>query len=151
MRTRTYELADIGDRAIALLVDSIIIGTVGGLIGVGGAAIWGGSILGFILGAAYQWYFLTRQNGQTPGKMLVGIRVIKTDGTAISDAEAVLRYVGYLLNSAIAMIGWIWAAFDGNNQGWHDKIANTYVIKVPKNGDGGYVAVNDEKAKNDYI
>ena len=31
------------------------------------------------MGALYQWYFLTQQNGQTLGKKFVGIRVIKTN------------------------------------------------------------------------
>lgn len=130
METRTYELADIGERFIALVIDSLIIGFVGGLVGVGGNALWGGGILGFILGAGYQWYFLTQQNGQTPGKMIMNLRVIKVDGTPISDAEAVLRYVGYLINSPIFMLGWLWATWDPNNQGWHDKIARTYVVKA---------------------
>ena len=153
MQMRTYELAGIGDRALALLIDSIIVGAVGGLIGVGSAAIWGGSLLGAVLGAGYQWYFLTKQDGQTPGKMLMGIQVIKRDGTQISDGEAVLRYVGYLVNSAVAMIGWIWALFDSNNRGWHDMIANTYVVKVPKGARerSDYVDIYDEKQKNEYL
>ena len=129
MESRTYELADISERFIALLIDGIIVSIVGGVIGVGGAGFGGGSVLGFIVGVGYQWYFLTQQNGQTPGKMMMNLRVIKTDGTPISDAEAVLRYVGYYINN-IFMLGWIWALFDSNNQGWHDKIASTYVVKV---------------------
>jgi uncharacterized RDD family membrane protein YckC len=27
-------------------------------------------------------------------------------------------------------IGWVWALFDDNRQGWHDKIAETYVVKA---------------------
>ncbi len=129
METRTYELADVGERFVALFIDGIILSIVGGVIGVGGGGFGGGSVLGFIVGVGYQWYFLTQQNGQTPGKMLMNLRVIKTDGTPISDAEAVLRYVGYYINN-IFMLGWIWALFDSNKQGWHDKIANTYVVKV---------------------
>ena len=64
MQTQTYELADISDRAIALAIDSILIGIFGSVIGVGGgAALFGGSMASFLLGVAYQWYFLTQQNG----------------------------------------------------------------------------------------
>ena len=81
----------------------------------------------------------------------MGLRVIKTDGTQISDADAVLRYVGYLINSPILMMGWIWAAIDDSNQGWHDKIASTYVVKADSNNDK-HVVVGKSKAKNDdYI
>jgi uncharacterized RDD family membrane protein YckC len=116
--------------------------------------IWGGGLLSFIIGAGYQWYFLTQQNGQTPGKMLMKIRVIKTDGTRISDSDAVLRYIGYLINSAVASIGWIWAVFDKKNQGWHDKIAKTYVVKLGEVIDDDTVYVDqpdDKKKKNEDL
>lgn len=129
--TRTFELAGIGERFIAIVIDTIIIGIIGGIFGVQ-AGWWGGSIVGFVLGAFYQWYFLTQQNGQTLGKKLVGIRVVKADGSPITDADAVLRYIGYMLNSIPILIGlpWLWAAFDKQSQGLQDKIANTYVVKA---------------------
>lgn len=125
----SYELADVGSRFIALIIDSIIVGIVAGIFGASGQSALGG-IVSFVVGAGYQWYFLTQRDGQTLGKMLLGIRVIKTDGTPISDAEAVLRFVGYYINSIILMLGWIWAIFDAENQGFHDKIARTYVVKA---------------------
>jgi len=150
MQTQTYELADISDRVIALIIDSVIVGILGSIIGVGGgAALFGGSLASFVLGVGYQWYFLTQQNGQTLGKMVMDLRVIKTNGTEISDADAALRYVGYLLNSAVLMIGWLWAGLDDNNQGWHDKIAGTYVVKASSNNDD---ILDKSKRKNeDYV
>jgi len=122
-----YELAGTGQRFLALFIDGILLGIVTGiLVGAGREA---GGVVSFLIGAAYQWFFLTRMKGQTPGKMLMGIRVIKTDGSAISDIEAVLRYVGYYINSAIFMLGWLLAFIDSNNQGLHDKISNTYVVR----------------------
>lgn len=135
---RVYELADMGDRFIALIIDSIIISILGGIIGAGSGNLFtGGSAIGFLIGVGFQWYFLTQNNGQTPGKIMMNIRVIKVDGTPISDADAVLRYVGYLVNSPVLMLGWIWAFIDSNNQGWHDKLAKTYVVKL----------TNEEKVK----
>jgi uncharacterized RDD family membrane protein YckC len=124
----TYELADVGTRFFALVIDSIILGIVTGIV----TSIFGnaGGILSFIVGCAYTWYFLTRQNGQTPGKSLLKIRVVKKDGSPIRDADAILRYVGYFINSFVIGLGWIWALFDSDRQGWHDKIASTYVVKV---------------------
>ncbi len=131
MQTQSYELAGFSERFFALLIDSTIVSVLGGILGAGGGMIWwGGGIMGFILGAAYQWYFLTRQNGQTIGKMVVGIQVIKTDGTPIADAEAIMRYVGYLINTPLLMIGWLLAFVDDGRQGLHDKLANTYVVKA---------------------
>ena len=137
---QVYELAGIGERFIALIIDTIIVSIVGGIIGAGsGNPFTGGGAISFLIGVGYQWYFLTQQYGQTPGKMAMNLRVIKTDGTPITDADAVMRYIGYMVNSPIIMLGWIWAFVDSNNQGWHDKLANTYVIKVS----------DEEKVKRD--
>ena len=125
---RGATLADVGTRFLALLIDSFILSLVGGILfrlsgGVGGLA-------GIILGVAYQWVFLTQNRGQTPGKMLLNIRVVKTDGSQLTGTDAVIRYFGYLLNSVVLSIGWLWALFDPDRQGWHDKLAKTYVVKA---------------------
>ena len=36
------------------------------------------------------------------------------------------------VNVAVAGLGFIWIAFDRANQAWHDKIAGTVVVRVPK-------------------
>jgi uncharacterized RDD family membrane protein YckC len=125
-RTVPLEQADLGTRLIALIIDNIILVFIGGIL-VRGELGWG---LSFILGAAYQWYFLTQQNGQTIGKKLMNIRVVKANGAPLTAADAILRYAGYYLNSIIFGIGWIWAAFDADKQGWHDKLASTYVVRA---------------------
>ena len=127
MGTSSYALATIGNRFIAAFIDGIIVGIITGLLTSYGRGA--GTIASFLIGAAYYWYFWTRQDGQTPGKKLMHIKVIKTDGTALTDADALIRYVGYGINTAVFMLGWIWALFDENNQGWHDKIAQTYVVQ----------------------
>lgn len=128
MTKSAYELADIGTRLVALIIDNIALGLIGALLSPNtGAVGWGFS---FLLGLVYHWYFLTRQNGQTPGKRIMNLRVIKTDGSALSDSDAVLRVVGYAVNSLIFGLGWLIALFDANRQGLHDKLASTYVIKV---------------------
>ena len=124
----TYELADVGTRFIALIIDGIILGVVTGLL-VGNAG-WGGGGLSFLISLFYNWYFWTRQDGQTPGKMALNIRVIKKDGSDIEDADAIIRFIGYYINSAVFLLGWVWAIFDAENQGWHDKLAGTYVVKT---------------------
>jgi hypothetical protein len=40
----------------------------------------------------------------------------------------VLRYVGYLVSAIVVSLGFIWILFDSKRQGWHDKIAKTYVV-----------------------
>lgn len=124
---KNYVLAEIGARFIALLIDGTILFVIGRisilLVREPGAGA------GFFIGLVYYWFFLTHNQGQTPGKAVMKIRVIKVDGSPISDSDALLRYVGYLVNTFF-LIGWIWALFDANRQGWHDKIAHTYVVKA---------------------
>jgi uncharacterized RDD family membrane protein YckC len=127
MESTTYKLADNGTRFMALIIDSILVGIVAGALGAGGRWFLGGSI-SFLVGVGYHWLFLTRNNGQTPGKMLMGIKVIKSDGTELTGIDAVLRYLGYYINTAVFFLGWIWAFIDPQQQGWHDKIARTFVV-----------------------
>jgi uncharacterized RDD family membrane protein YckC len=122
------EKASLVTRLIALIIDGIILAIIYGLL----AALTGraelGGIASFIVGVIYQWYFLTTQNGQTPGKRVMGIRVVKVNGAPLTAADVIIRYVGYYINSVVVMLGWIWAIFDADKQGWHDKLAGTYVV-----------------------
>lgn len=126
----TYELAGIGERFIAIIIDGIIQAVIGGVLGGIFGNFGAGAGLGFIIGLGYYWYFWTRQNGQTPGKSLMKIRVVKANGTELTDADAIIRYIGYYINSIVFMLGWILAIFDSNRQGIHDKLVSTYVVKV---------------------
>lgn len=137
----TFELAETTQRFFALLIDTLLFGFIAGIFGINGD--WfGGGILGFIAGTAYQWYFLTHHNGQTPGKMLLGLQVIKTDGTEIADIDAVMRTLGYTINTFALLLGWIWVLVDSERQGWHDKLARTYVIKKASNPARNTVSIN---------
>jgi uncharacterized RDD family membrane protein YckC len=120
------ELAGLGERFIAAIIDGIIVGFITGLFSRFGGAGFG---LTFVITLAYTWYFLTHQNGQTLGKKFMHIRVIKKDGSPIDDATAIVRYIGYYI-SCLIVIGILWAFWDDNKQGWHDKVANTLVVKA---------------------
>jgi uncharacterized RDD family membrane protein YckC len=67
--------------------------------------------------------------GRTPGKMLLGLRVIQASGDPITPGVAFLRWVGYLISGPVFCLGFLWVAFDGRKQGWHDMIAATLVIR----------------------
>jgi uncharacterized RDD family membrane protein YckC len=68
--------------------------------------------------------------GQTPGKMLFGLRIIQISGEKMNIGVAFLRWVGSLVSGLVFLLGFIWIAFDGRKQGWHDKIAATLVIRL---------------------
>ena len=84
----------------------------------------------FFLPWLYYWLF-TGLKGQTPGKMLVGIKVVNAQGNIPGLGHAALREVlGKLISTIVLCLGFFWIAFDNNKQGWHDKLASTYVVKV---------------------
>jgi uncharacterized RDD family membrane protein YckC len=65
--------------------------------------------------------------GQTPGKRVLGLRVVRTDGTRLRFGNALRREIGYLVSS-ILYLGFLWILIDKRRQGWHDKIAGTIVV-----------------------
>ena len=74
---------------------------------------------------------LTGEGGQTLGKMLLGIRVRRVDGSPVGYGGALLRTLGYLVSIFFgSFLGFLWALWDKNNQTWHDKIAGTIVVKI---------------------
>jgi uncharacterized RDD family membrane protein YckC len=82
-----------------------------------------------LLSAVYFIGFWTWR-GQTPGMMLLGLRIARdADGTPPGLARSILRYVGYVISTIVLFIGFIWVAFDRKKQGWHDKIAGTVVVR----------------------
>lgn len=112
-------------RAVAIIIDTIIVGILPVILG----ALTDQTVTGvvaFLIGAAYQWYFLTQNEGQTPGKQIMGIRVVSTDGGPVGDVAAVLRFVGYYINTLVLLLGWVLAIVKG--RGIHDIIANTEVV-----------------------
>lgn len=65
--------------------------------------------------------------GQTPGHYLMGSRVVRTDGGRVTIGVAVRRLIGYYI-SAFLFLGFLWVLWDNKRQGWHDKLAGTYVV-----------------------
>ena len=68
--------------------------------------------------------------GQTPGKMLLGLKVIQKTGEPMTLGIAFLRWVGYIISGLIFNLGFVWVAFDSKKRGWHDMIAATNVIRI---------------------
>ncbi len=85
--------------------------------------------LGFGWGALYFTLFTTLWKGRTPGKRLLGLRVVRLDGAPISWWAALERYGGYAAGFATGLLGFMQITWDANRQATHDKIAGTVVIR----------------------
>ncbi len=87
------------------------------------------ALFSLILPWLYYWLF-TGLKGQTPGKMAVGIKVIDAGGNVPGLGRAALREtVGKIISAIPLFLGYFWVAWDPKKQGWHDKLAGTYVTK----------------------
>ena len=121
-------------RFVAIFIDGIIVSIVSAaIVAILNLNTNGRSGLQVLLGLVYYVYFWSNASpwpGQTIGSKIFNIRVIRTDGSDLTITQAFIRYVGFIISAIPLLIGLIWAAFDANKQGWHDKIADTYVVKV---------------------
>jgi uncharacterized RDD family membrane protein YckC len=70
--------------------------------------------------------------GQTPGKMLAGLRVESTSGEALSFAEAFLRSVGGLIQMLPLGLGHLSILLYADRRGWNDRLAATRVVKAER-------------------
>jgi len=66
------------------------------------------------------------------GGIVFGLQVVRADGRPVDWSTAIVRALGCFLSLVVVGLGFIWIAFDDQRQGWHDKIAGTVVVRVPK-------------------
>jgi uncharacterized RDD family membrane protein YckC len=78
--------------------------------------------------AAVMW----KHKGTTIGGIICGLKVVRVDNRELDWATAIVRALGCFLSLAVAGLGFIWVAIDDDKQSWHDKIAGTTVVHVPK-------------------
>lgn len=135
------EFAGYGARILGYIIDSIII-SIGIAILVFVAILLGGgdtsgpvaiTLIGFsiLLGIVYFPYFW-QKDGQTPGMSIFDIRVVRdADGGKVDWLHAILRFIGYGINSIVfgLPIGWLWVFVDKRRRGWMDLIGSTVVVK----------------------
>ena len=84
--------------------------------------------IGFGWAAVYFTCFLALWRGQTPGKRLFGLRVIRLNGKPITWWIAFERFGGYTASFSTGLLGFAQILWDRNRQGIHDKVAETVVV-----------------------
>jgi uncharacterized RDD family membrane protein YckC len=94
-------------------------------------------ILGWFWGTIVTFLYFTIMHGwkgQTLGKMALGIRVVRSDGSKVSYGTAFLRHLMWVLLAQLSLgIFYIFLAVHPQKRGWHDLIADTRVIEAEKN------------------
>lgn len=110
-------------RVAASFLDLMIIGAACGVLRAGG-----GTPLVFAAYCVVLWAL----KGTTIGGIVCGLKVVRLDDRPVDWPVALVRALGGFLSLAVAGLGFIWVAFDDQKQSWHDKIAGTTVVRVPR-------------------
>jgi uncharacterized RDD family membrane protein YckC len=148
-RTGAMEYAGFGMRLLAKFLDSLIIGLAAGLLlclvilvvvpplaktkGNGDTVVFVllGTFALIVLGTAFYHIWFLSKYGGTPGKRMLGLRVVGADGANVSWGRAIGRFFGEWVTGMIPFwIGYLIAAFDPERRTVHDHIAGTRVIRV---------------------
>jgi uncharacterized RDD family membrane protein YckC len=78
---------------------------------------------------AVNFVVLAGTGGQTAGMRILGIYIVRVDGTPFTMKQAAVRHLlGYPLSTASFFLGFLWMLWDPRQQGWHDKLARTIVV-----------------------
>jgi uncharacterized RDD family membrane protein YckC len=135
------QTAPLPQRFLAAVIDLSLLGIaegcwslLGGLVwthgGIAPVQEWHVVVWGIIAVAVPAIYFIWpySTSGQTPGKRVLEIKVISTDGSPLDWRTGMLRTAGYILSSIPLGLGFVWSTWQDNRQAGHDKVAGTLVV-----------------------
>lgn len=121
-------LAQWGTRAIGALIDALPILILQVLF------FWSGTLrtLVGVIGFLYFYIYLGHLDGttgQTPGKAVMGTRLVNASGDVIGSGSGIARKFAHIVDSIVCLLGWLLPIVDTNRQTIADKILSTYVIE----------------------
>lgn len=88
--------------------------------------------------------------GQTPGKWLLGLKVVPVEGGRLRLGRAILRLVGYVISALPFYLGFLWI-LSPRRRGWHDRLAHTDVVYVRRAPHPKVAATSVLRARIDAI
>ncbi len=121
-----YPRASFLDRVAAFALDAILVAIAINLLDLSRHDGWYPLLLVAYHIAFWAW------RGTTLGGIVVGLRVIRVQGTDLRFPDALVRGLSGIFSIAAVGIGCFWMLQDPEKQMWHDKIAGTLVVKVPR-------------------
>lgn len=77
---------------------------------------------------AYSVYFIRRHEA-TPGKRMLGLRVVRADGSRLGAGRVIGRYFAEQLSGLVFLAGYVMAAFDEEKRTLHDLMCDTRVVR----------------------
>ncbi len=77
---------------------------------------------------AYYWYFLNKFEA-TPGKMALGLKVVRSDGSKLSQGQILGRFFAEIVSKYFTLgFGYLMVAFDSEKRAMHDQMCDTRVV-----------------------
>lgn len=70
--------------------------------------------------------------GCTLGGLVLGLKLVRLDGRPVDLPIAIVRALGSYFSLLIMLVGFFWAGWSREKQSWHDMMAGTVVVKVPR-------------------
>ena len=131
------KLASVGTRFMASLLDGLLILVVAYFVGVAlglTSPSAGEGTIAFFTTLVYLGYYWvpTALSGQTPGKRLMGIRVVNAQGEPPGFARAAMReLLGKAVSTLVLYLGYLMALFHPEKRALHDLIGGTWVVVAP--------------------
>jgi uncharacterized RDD family membrane protein YckC len=111
------------ERMGAGFLDMVLVGILSSLVG--------GATLGFLVALAYfagMWTW----RGTTIGGIVLNLKVVRYDGQPMNFGVGLVRALAAAFSIVVLFLGFLWIAWSRDKQGWHDKIAGTVVIRLPR-------------------
>ncbi len=100
------------------------------MVSIATSAVNGGDL--FLLVMAAYCVVMWALKGTTVGGIICGLKVVRLDDRPLDWSVAFVRGLAAFLSLFVAGLGFIWVAFDSEAQSWHDKIAGTTIVRVPR-------------------
>jgi len=165
--TIDYEVANVGKRILAYLIDWVIIilwmvgwsWILGAISNLGFDALLNGDISAIFIWIVlffpvlfYDFLFETFNRGQSPGKMVLNIRVVNVDGTAPTTGTFLIRWLFRLVDFTITygFAGVIMVAVSKKSQRLGDLLGGTTVIDLKLNAGNRELSISDLDFHEDY-
>jgi uncharacterized RDD family membrane protein YckC len=70
--------------------------------------------------------------GTTLGGLVCGLKVVRTDGRPLDRSVALVRALAAVFSALPLFLGFFWAGWSAERRSWHDLIAGTLIVKVPR-------------------
>jgi uncharacterized RDD family membrane protein YckC len=105
-------------------------GRLGGEINDQVMALAGFSSAAIVMGSGFLYFTLfVGSRGQTPGKLLFGLRIVAVNGKEMTYGRACVRSLCWIISLLLFSVGFLMIAVTRQKQGLHDVLAGTYVVR----------------------